>query len=125
MNVFLWLLQAALGIKFLSVAYSHGLRQGREKMKQGILRIGASARPLLYGIAACTFLGGIGLIFPAAVRVPVWLTPVAAGLLAFLMLLSIAGHIACREQPKIWVSLVLFILAAFLAYGRWALIPLG
>jgi hypothetical protein len=125
MNILLWFLQVVLGIKFLSVAYSHGLRQGQEKMKEGIRRMGPFTRPLLYGIAVCTFLGGIGLLIPAAARVPTWLTPITAGLLAFMMLLSIMFHFACQEKPKIWASLILFGLAAFLAYGRWALAPLG
>lgn len=123
MNALLWFIQIVLGIKFLSVAFSHGLRQGQEKMQAGIRRIGPMGRPLLYGIAVCTFLGGIGLIVPVAVRVPTGWTPVTAALLAGLMLLSIAGHAACQDKPKIWVSLILFALTALLAYGRWSLVP--
>jgi hypothetical protein len=122
-NTLLWFIQIVLGIKFLSVAFSHGLRQGQEKMQAGIQRIGSIGRPLLYAIAVCTFLGGIGLIVPVALRVPAGWTPITAALLAGLMLLSIAGHTACQDKPKIWVSLILFALAAFLAYGRWILVP--
>jgi hypothetical protein len=74
-------------------------------------------------IALCAFLGGAGLILPAATGVLAWLTPWAAALLALMMLLAVGFHLACRESPNTLVSLVLFALAAFVAYGRWAIAP--
>jgi hypothetical protein len=41
-----------------------------------------------------------------------------------MMLVAVGFHIACRENPKTAVSLVLFALAAFVAYGRWMIAPL-
>jgi hypothetical protein len=35
----------------------------------------------------------------------------------------IGFHVACRESPNIVVGLVLFALAAFVAYGRWVTAP--
>ena len=39
------------------------------------------------------------------------------------MLLAIAFHKGCREKANIAVSLVLALIAAFVAYGRWVIAP--
>lgn len=51
------------------------------------------------------------------------LAPWTAAVLAVMLLASIAFHIKCRESSKAWVSLILFAMAAFVAYGRWVLAP--
>ena len=124
MNIVLWILQIVLGVKLVSVAYTHGLRPDPTKMQRGRQRMGAVTRPLLATIALCAILGGAGLILPAATGILTWLTPLAAALLAVMMLLAVGFHLACRETPKIVVGLVLFALAVFMAYGRWVIAPL-
>ena len=124
MNIVLWVLQIVLALKFFSTAYTHGLRADQAKMERGKQRFGAMARPLLTFIALCTLLGGAGLILPAALGILTWLTPLAAALLALMMLGAIKFHVSCCEKPKIAVDLVLFALAAFVAYGRWVIAPL-
>ena len=123
MNIVLWALQIVLGLKFVSVAYTHGLRPDETKMQRGVQRLGTLARPLLTLIALGAFLGAVGLILPATTGILTWLTPLAAALLALMMLLAVGFHVACRETPNIVVGLVLFALAAFVAYGRWVIAP--
>ena len=123
MNSVLWILQIVLGLKFVSVAYTHGLRPDETKMQRGVQRLGTLARPLLTFIALCAFLGAVGLILPAATGILTWLTPLSAALLALMMLLGVGFHVACRETHNIVVGLVLFALAAFVAYGRWVIAP--
>jgi len=124
MNIVLWALQIVLALKFVSVAYTHGFRADQTKMQRGNQRLGAVARPLLILIALCSFLGGAGLILPGALGILTWLTPLAAALLALMMLGAIKFHVTCCEKPKIAVDLVLFALAVFVAYGRWVIAPL-
>ena len=123
MNAVLWILQLVLCLKFVSVAYTHGLRADQAKMQRGMQRMGAVARPLLTLIALCAFLGGVGLILPAATGILTWLTPLAAALLALMMLLAVGFHVACRETPNVVVGLILFALAAFVFYGRGVMAP--
>ena len=125
MNIVLWILQVVLAVKFVSVAFTHGLRPDPAKMQRGSQRFGAAARPLLILIALGAFLGAVALILPAATGIATWLTPWSAALLALMMLAAFGFHLACRENPKSVVSLVLFALAAFVAYGRWVIAPLG
>jgi hypothetical protein len=124
MNTILWILQAALCVKLLSVAYTHAIRPDAAAFSQGMQRLGAAAQPLLILIALGTFGVAIALVLRAIIRVPPWLTPAAAALLAVMMLAATGFHLACRETPNVWVSLILFALAAFVAYGRWVLAPL-
>jgi len=124
MNIILWILQGILAVKFISIAFTHGLRQDQDMMQQGIAKMGASTRPLLSLIAAVVFLGCVGLVGPGALGLLTWLTPFVAAVLAVMLLLSIPLHYRCRDKPKIFASIILFILAAFLAYGRWVIDPL-
>ena len=124
MNILLWVLQIVLAIKFVSVAYTHGLRPDPAKMQRGRERLGGTARPLLALVALSAFLCAVALVLPAATGVAAWLTPWAAMLLALMMLAAVGFHLACRENPKTVVSLVLFVLSAFVAYGRWVIAPL-
>jgi putative oxidoreductase len=123
MNVLLWALQIVLALKFVSVTISHGLRPDEAKMERGTQRLGILARPLLTLIAFCAFLGGVGVVLPAATGFLPWLTGWSAALLGVMALFSGGFHMACRESPKIWVSVILCVLAAFVAYGRWVIAP--
>ena len=75
-------------------------------------------------IAICEVLGGIGLILPALTNILPWLTPLAAALLALMMLLAAGFHLTRREYPNIILNLILLALAALVAYGRFVVVPL-
>ena len=124
MNIALWIIQIILGIKLVAVSYTHGLRQSQPTMQAAIRKQGRFSKPLLHIIAVCTFLGTIGLILPGVLGSSTWITPVAAAVLSIMLLISIFFHLKCRENPMIFVSVILSALAAFVAYGRWVLAPL-
>ncbi len=79
---------------------------------------------LLTFTGVAEILGAIGLILPALTGILPWLTPLAALGLAVIMLLAAIFHLTRREYQNIVVNLVLLVLAAFVAYGRWVLVPL-
>ncbi|HEX6305398.1 MAG TPA: DoxX family protein [Anaerolineales bacterium] len=74
-------------------------------------------------IALCEFLGGIGIILPALTGILPWLTLWATTGLALIMLLAAVFHLVRREYANIVFNLVLLVLAAFVAYGRFFIIP--
>jgi len=117
MNTILWIIQVILAIKLASVAFTHGLRHSMPTMQAAIQKLGKFSVPLLYGVTACNLLGAVGLILPGRI------TSVTAAIVAILLLVSIFFHVRSREKPNVFVSVILFILAAFVAYGRWALVP--
>jgi hypothetical protein len=123
MNVLLWGVQIVLAVKFLSVAYTHGVRPDPEKMQRGSQRFGAATRPLLLLIAVGVLVGAVGLVAPAAIGVATGLTPWAAMLLALMMLPAVWFHAACREKSNSVIAVILVALCAFVAYGRWTIAP--
>lgn len=66
---------------------------------------------------------GIGIILPALAGILPWLTPWAAVGLALIMLLAAVFHLVRREYANIVFNLVLLVLAAFVAYGRFFIVP--
>lgn len=123
MDIALWIIQVILAIKLVSVAFTHGLRHSMPTMQAAIQKLGKFSVSLLYGIAACTLLGAVGLILPGLLGASNRITSVTAGIMGILLLLSIFFHIRSREKPNVFVSVILFIFAAFVAYGRWMLVP--
>jgi uncharacterized membrane protein YjjB (DUF3815 family) len=69
-------------------------------------------------------LGGLGLVLPAATRILPWLTAVAAAGLALDMLFATLFHLVRGEFGAAVVPLVLGLLAALVAYGRWRVVPI-
>ena len=124
MNILLWIIQIILAIKLITVTFTHGFGQSRSTMQAAIQKMGSLSRPLLYIVALAAFLATIGLILPEVLGSPAWITPLTSGVMSVLLLVSLFFHIIFREKPQIFVSVVLFVLAAFVAYGRWVLLPL-
>jgi hypothetical protein len=122
-HIFLWALQIALAAKFMSAGITHALHPDATKTAKGRLRFGRATRPLLTLTGLCAWVVAAGLILPGATGLWSQLTPWAAAFLALMNLLAIGFHLTCRESPKIWVSLILFALAALVAYGRWVVAP--
>jgi hypothetical protein len=80
--------------------------------------------PLVRFIGLAEVLGGLGLILPAATRILPWLTPLAGAGLALDMLLAALFHLMRGEPGNAVATVVLGLLAAFVAYGRWRLAPI-
>jgi len=82
-----------------------------------------------YAVGAFELLGAVLLIVPAAFKkMPQW-TPIAAAALAVETLAIAASHASYSTElvatnPMTW-SIVMGILVAFVAYGRFQLKPIG
>ena len=124
MNTILWLLQIILCIKFLSVAYSHGLQQNNSNMQQSKIKIGKNGLILHKLISAIIFVVSIIIILPGILGMNNWITIYAALILAILLIISIVIHILSREKPLMIADIILLAMAAFVVYGRWILAPL-
>jgi putative oxidoreductase len=123
MNIVLWILQVLTALAFIA-AGSNKVFNPKAGAQKGMEWMGAIPRGLLTFIGSSEILGGIGLVFPALTGILPWLTPVAAALLAVVMVLAGLFHVPRREYQNIGANVVLFLLAAFIAYGRFVLVPL-
>jgi uncharacterized membrane protein YphA (DoxX/SURF4 family) len=120
MRYALWIVQALLAIVFLFAGASKFI-MSVEEMTKDIHLPGLFLR----FIGAVEILGAIGLILPSLLRMRPGLTPLAAAGLVIIMigatvLSYIVGGVVMALAP-----FVIGLLAAFVAYGRWKLVPIA
>ncbi len=118
MNWILWIVQALLALLFL---FTGGMKLilPVEEMTQQIPMPGAFLR--FIGVAQV--LGAIGLVVPGLTRIRPGLTPLAAAGLVIIMIGATVVTLLEKDPAVALMPLVVGVLAAFVAYGRWRLAP--
>ena len=81
------------------------------------------SQPTVRIIGALEVLGAIGIVLPALTGILPWLTPLAALGLVLTMIGAALTHLGRTEYGYIAVAALLLILAAFVAYGRFFVLP--
>ncbi|TMB63139.1 MAG: DoxX family protein [Deltaproteobacteria bacterium] len=120
MNIALWIAQGLLAAIFLFAGGMKLILPIEEMTKQLPL-----PGLFLRFIAVCEVLGAIGLILPWLLGLRPGLTPLAAAGLVIIMIGATALTLATAGITMALIPLVVGILAAFVAYGRWRLAPRG
>ena len=123
MDMALWVIQIILSIKLVTVSYTHGLRQSQPTMQEAIQKMGKFSPILLTVISVCTFIGAAILVLAGVWGLSNWVISITAIIMSIMLLFSIFFHVKSREKPKIFVSVILFAFAVFVAYERWVLVP--
>ncbi|HKS47077.1 MAG TPA: DoxX family protein [Amycolatopsis sp.] len=125
MNVVLWIIAGLLALAFLA-AGAMKLAQPKEKLAaSGMAWAGDYSSGSVKAVGAVEVLGAIGLILPAALVVAPVLTPIAALGLALVMIGAIAVHVKRKENQALAAPVVLLILAAVVAWGRFGPYPIS
>ncbi len=70
-------------------------------------------------------LGALGLVLPAGLRIAPRLTPIAAAALTLVMVLAVLTHIFAGDVAGSVPALVLGLLSAFIAWGRFSKAPIA
>jgi uncharacterized membrane protein YphA (DoxX/SURF4 family) len=117
MNIALWIAQGLLAAVFLMAGAMKVMQPKEEVLKRMATLEGLSANTIKT-IGTLEILGAIGVILPAATGILPWLTPVAAIGLVLTMIGAAAAHARRGEYPNIGMNVILLLLAAFVAYGR-------
>ena len=118
MNVAPWVVQGLLAALFLFA--------GGAKL---ILPLDQMAGPValpgwfLRFLGVAEVLGALGLVLPGLLRIRPGLTPLAAAGLVIIMIGATAVSLAGGMVAVGLMKLVVALLAAFVAYGRWRLAP--
>ncbi|HEX2147968.1 MAG TPA: DoxX family protein [Pseudorhizobium sp.] len=120
MNVALWIVQALLALLFLFAGGIKLIMPIEELMKQMPLPLPGW---FMRFIAVLEILGGIGLILPWLTGIRPGLTPLAAAGLVILMIGATVYTLAAGDVATALMPLVVGILAALVAYGRWRVTP--
>ena len=123
MKYVLWVLQVLLGLAFVAAGFPK-LIQPYAELAQQLAWVSDVPEGFVRFIGVAEVLGGLGLILPAATRILPWLTSVAAAGLALDMLLATLFHLVRGEGGVGVVPLLLGLLAALVAYGRWRVVPI-
>ena len=122
MGVALWVIQGLLAVAFLG-AGAMKLSQPKEKLAQNMGWVEDFSQPAVRLIGAVEVFGAVGLVLPALTGILPWLTPLAAFGLALTMIGAALTHLRRKEYGNIAVNAVLLVLAAFVAYGRFFVLP--
>src|SRR5438445_5096273 len=118
MNVALWIVQGLLAALFLFA--------GGAKL---VLPLGQMAGPValpgwfLRFLGVAEVLGALGLVLPGLLRIRPGLTPLASAALVIIMIGATVITLVGGMVAVALMNLVVALLAAFVAYGRWRLAP--
>ena len=120
MKIALWIAQGLLAAIFLFAGGVKLIMPIEEMMKQMPIPLpGWFVR--FTGVVE--LLGALGLIFPWLLRIRPGLTPLAAAGLVIVMIGATAYNLAAGDVASALITLVVGLLCAFVAYGRWRLTP--
>lgn len=121
MNILLWVLQVLLALVF----FAHGmllLKPPPDIQAQ----MHAALPPWFWsflGVAEAA--AAVGITLPGATRIMPGLVPAAAAGITFVMVAATIWHIVRSEFSSALITLVLLVMAAFVTYMRWRVLPIA
>lgn len=119
-GVALWVIQGLLTAVFL---FAGGFKLALPLAT--LAKLSPLPAPFLKFIAVCEVTGAIGLILPGLLHVRTGLTPLAAAGLVIIMVGATVVTVATQGAAPAVLPLVVGLLAAAVAYGRWRAAPHG
>jgi uncharacterized membrane protein YphA (DoxX/SURF4 family) len=122
MAIALWVVQVLLALAFLG-AGAMKLSQPKEKLLKNMAWVEDFSQRTVRLIGALEVVGAIGVVVPALTGILPWLTPLAALGLVLLMIGAALTHLRRTEYGNIAMNALLLVLAAFVAYGRFFVLP--
>jgi uncharacterized membrane protein YphA (DoxX/SURF4 family) len=117
----LWAIQVLLAGLFIFAGGFKLVTPIEEMVKQMPV---AMSGTFLQFIGVCEVLGGLGLLLPGLLRIKPGLTPLAAVGLVIIMIGATVISLMMPSPATALFPFVTGVLAAFVAYGRWRLVPL-
>ena len=118
MNVVLWIIAVILAVAFLASGAMKLVKSKEQLVEADQGWAGDFSPGLIKTIGALEVLAAIGLILPALLDIAPVLVPLAALGLVMVMAGAVVTHARRQETQMIVVNLVLLVLAAVVAWGR-------
>jgi uncharacterized membrane protein YphA (DoxX/SURF4 family) len=127
MNIALWIVQGLLALAFLAAGSMKIMKSREEIIEGGQAYAEDFSDSVIKLIGALEIAAAIGLVLPMLLNILPVLTPLAGAGLAIVMAGAFVTHLrrgeVPPEEPSMIINTVLFALALFVAYGRFALVP--
>lgn len=123
MNLVLWIVAGLLALAFLGAGLMKALRPKVALAESGLTWVEDFSPGMVKAIGVLEVLGAIGLILPAALDIAPIFVPLAALGLVLAMIGAVIVHIRRDEIKTIAPSVVLLLLSAFVAWGRFGPYP--
>jgi uncharacterized membrane protein YphA (DoxX/SURF4 family) len=120
MNVVLWVLQVLLALAFLAHGWLFLFPPAAivDQMNASL------ARGFQLFLGGAEVLAAVGLILPGVTRIQPWLVPCAAAGLMIVMISATIFHITRGEITSAITTAMLLLIATFVAYMRWRVVPI-
>jgi uncharacterized membrane protein YphA (DoxX/SURF4 family) len=120
MNITLWVLQVLLAVAFLA----HGWLFLTPPAAVVELMNASLPRWFQVLLGVAEVLAAVGLILPGLTRVLPWLVTWAAAGIMIVTASATVFHLVRGENSSAAITLVLFVMAAFVAYARQRVLPI-
>jgi uncharacterized membrane protein YphA (DoxX/SURF4 family) len=120
MNITLWVLQVLLAVAFLA----HGWLFLTPPAAVVELMNASLPRWFQVFLGVAEVLAAVGLILPGLTRVLPWLVTWAAAGIMIVTASATVFHLVRGENSSAAITLVLFVMAAFVAYARQRVLPI-
>ena len=120
LNAALWTVQVVLALFFAGASGAPKFFLTDELLAMPIVL----PRAFLVFIGTAEVLGALGLILPGMTRIRPGLTPLAAAGLVLVTICAAVYQVLGNQPANAVFALVIGVVAAFVAYGRWRLVPL-
>jgi hypothetical protein len=120
MNILLWVLQVLLALAF----FAHGCMLLFPTAAIAELMNATLPRWFQLFLGVAEVLAAVGLILPALSRRQTWLVPSAAAGIMIVMISATVFHLMRHEVSSAITTMVLLVMATFVAYMRWRALPI-
>jgi uncharacterized membrane protein YphA (DoxX/SURF4 family) len=120
MNVLLWVLQVLLALAF----FAHGCLVLFPPAAIAAQMYAAFPRGFWLFLGVAEVLAAVGLTLPGLTRIQPWLVPSAAVGIMFVMVSATIYHLSRGEVSSAITTIVLLVMATYLAYMRWKVAPI-
>ena len=121
MNIVLWVVQVLLAVAF----FAHGLLFLAPPPEIAVQMNASLPRWFQLFLGVAEVLAAVGLILPGVTRIQPWLVTWAAGGIIIVMVFATIYHLMRAEMSSAAVTLLLLVMAAFVAYMRHRVLPIG
>lgn len=119
MNIALWIVQGLLAAVYLAAGLMKVVRSREQMVASGSFEWAKDMSDgAVKAIGAVEVLGALGLILPELTGIAPVLTPIAAVGLVVVQVVAARVHLRLGERKSLPVNVILLLLAAFVAIGR-------